>query len=411
MIELTPKQRQVWRESVLEPKRWNISQGAVRSGKTYLDYYKIPHRIRTAPQGLILLLGNTRGTLERNILDPMRDIWSSGFVGTINSQNKVNLFGRECYALGAEKVSQVNKIRGAGLAYAYGDEITTWNEEVFRMLQSRLDRGVFDGTCNPDHPKHWLKEFLDSDADIYQQTFRLDDNTIYARDNPGYIEHLKKEYAGTVYYDRLIEGLWVAAEGIIYRLFADDTESYLLDQKPDIMFSTIGVDFGGSKSATAFNCTAVVRHGIVTLDDEHIPDELSPAQLDRRFVEFVRRQIDQGHKVTEIRADSAEQILIRGLRAALAQAGIGLPIKNAVKGPINDRIKFYIRLMGAGAYKIMRNCEATIDAFKTALWNSKTLKDERLDDGTTNIDSLDAQEYTLERYHKQIINAIGGVYG
>ena len=403
MIELTPKQKQVWKESVLTPKRWNISSGATRSGKTYLDYYKIPRRIRSAPDGLILLLGNTRGTLERNILDPMRSTWTSGLVGNISSQNKVNLFGRECYALGADKITQVKRIQGAGLAYAYGDEITTWHEEVFKMLQSRLDRGVFDGTCNPDHPQHWFKKFLDSDADIYQQHFKLDDNTHYVKNNPDYIANLKKEYAGTVWYYRLIDGLWVAAEGIIYRAFADDKERYIIDTMPDIQFCTIGVDFGGSQSATAFNCTGFARGGIITIDDEHIPEELTPAQLDARFVAFVRRQLDKGLTVAEARADSAEQILMRGLRTALAREHISVPVRNAKKGSINDRIRTYVRLMGADKYKIMRHCKATIEAFETALWNSKVLDDERLDDGSTNVDNLDAQEYSTERFHKQLI--------
>ena len=86
--------KQVWRNSFETPHRWNISYGATRSGKTYLDYFKIPYRIRNAgEQGLILLLGNTKSTIERNILDPMRQLWTSALVGRISSNNKIRLFG------------------------------------------------------------------------------------------------------------------------------------------------------------------------------------------------------------------------------------------------------------------------------------------------------------------------------
>ena len=116
-IDFSQKQKEVWRNTVNARHRWNISLGATRSGKTYLDYYKIPYRIRSAPaDGLILLLGNTKGTLERNVLEPMRKIWTGGLVGSIGSDNRVMLFGRECYALGADKVNQVSKLQGAGLA-------------------------------------------------------------------------------------------------------------------------------------------------------------------------------------------------------------------------------------------------------------------------------------------------------
>ena len=51
-------------------------------------------------------------------------------------------------------------------------------------------------------------------------------------DNPfldsAFVENLKREYAGTVYYDRYINGLWVAAEGSIYRTFADDPERFII---------------------------------------------------------------------------------------------------------------------------------------------------------------------------------------
>jgi len=401
----SPKQKKVWRESVEDYHRWNISYGATRSGKTYLDYYKIPQRVRNASdEGLIILLGNTKGTLERNILDPLRQIWTDKLVGYIGSNNKVKLFGRECYGLGADKITQVKRLQGSGISYAYGDEVATWHPDVFTMLKSRLDKpkAIFDGTCNPEHPGHWFKKFLESDADIYQMLFHIDDNTFLDKD---FVENLKKEYAGTVFYERFIKGLWVAAEGIIYRRFADNSEKYIIDEPPEVTFANIGVDFGGSGSAHTFNCTGFTRNmkQVITLDEYYSKEELDPSQLNQAFVDFVKIQLSK-YNVVEVFADSAEQVLIRGLRNALLKEGIALPVKDAYKGRIVDRIRFYSLLHGADKYRILRHCKKTIDAFSTALWNSKKLNDERLDDGTTNIDSLDAQEYSTEKYQKQIID-------
>ena len=167
-MKLSPKQKEFWNNCNC---RWNIKTGATRSGKTYLDYYIIPKRIRACKgDGLIVLLGNTQGTIERNVLEPMRSIWGS-LVGTISSNNKAKLFGRDVYVLGADKKNQVARIQGAGIEYCYGDEITTWSQDVFQMLKSRLDKpnSCFDGTCNPDSPNHWFKEFLESKANIYHQ--------------------------------------------------------------------------------------------------------------------------------------------------------------------------------------------------------------------------------------------------
>lgn len=124
-------------------------------------------------------------------------------------------FGEKCYCLGAEKVSQVSKIRGASIKYCYGDEVADWSEEVFALLKSRLDKeySCFDGTYNPQYPNHWLKRFLDSDADIFSQEYTIDDNPFLP---PAFVENLKKEYAGTVFYDRYILGKWTLAEGLVY---------------------------------------------------------------------------------------------------------------------------------------------------------------------------------------------------
>ena len=200
--------------------RWNIKTGATRSGKTYLDCaVTIPKRICAArDEGLLVMLGNTLGTLERNVLEPMRALWGAELVGVVRTSaagNVVQLFGRKVYVLGADNKKHIARIQGAAFEYAYGDEITTWDEGVFQMLKSRLScpHSHFDGTCNPDNPQHWFKRFLDSDADIYCQAYTIDDNPTLP---PEFVAQLKKEYAGTVYYNRFILGQWAAAGGIIY---------------------------------------------------------------------------------------------------------------------------------------------------------------------------------------------------
>lgn len=61
---------------------WNVKTGATRSGKTYGDYYLLPKRILGAGPGLNVLLGSTKGTLTRNLIQPMQAIYGVGLVGT-----------------------------------------------------------------------------------------------------------------------------------------------------------------------------------------------------------------------------------------------------------------------------------------------------------------------------------------
>ena len=246
---LTPKQAQYLREA---NHRWNFKGGATRSGKTYMDYrWMIASRIRERKglPGLVFILGVSKSTIERNVLTPMRDIYGEELVGNISSDNTVWLFGELCYALGAEKITQVSKLRGASVKYCYGDEVAEWSADVFGLLKSRLEYSYscFDGTFNPKDPLHWLKQFLDSDADIYYQTYSIDDNPFL---DPVFVTELKKEYAGTVLYERYILGLWAASEGALFTAYPKFTDD------PSLLYNGIAhIDaaYGGS-DGSALTC-------------------------------------------------------------------------------------------------------------------------------------------------------------
>ena len=218
-VKLTDKQRQFWREAT---HRWNFKVGATRSGKTYMDYFLIPKRIleRKGESGLAVILGNTRETIRRNIVLPMQDIYGSRRVGNIRADNSCFMFGERVFCLGADNINHVDRIRGASIKYCYGDEVATWHPEVFEMLKSRLDKPLscFDGALNPQGPNHWLKAFLESDADIYQQHYTIFDNPFLP---PEFVASLCKEYEGTVYFQRYILGEWALAEGLIYPMYAE----------------------------------------------------------------------------------------------------------------------------------------------------------------------------------------------
>lgn len=221
MPKFSPKQNEYIRNA---NHRWNMKIGAVRSGKSFVDIaFMIPYRLRTLKDkpGLNVILGVSKETIERDVLQPMREIYTDAIVGTINQRNIAIVCGVPVYCLGAEKVSQVSKIQGSSIKYCYGDEIAKWNKEVFEMLKSRLDKSYscFDGACNPEYPGHWLKEFTDrEDLDIYVQKYKIFDNPFLP---PDFVKDLCKEYEGTVYYGRYIDGEWTLAEGLIYPMYKD----------------------------------------------------------------------------------------------------------------------------------------------------------------------------------------------
>lgn len=388
--------------------RLNLLEGSVRSGKTWISLLLWAVWISTRPVDYAYLMcAKTLQTLKRNCLMLLQELVGEDNFKFSISTKEGRLFGRKILFEGANDAKSENKIRGMTLGGAYCDELTLFPKDFFTMLLSRLSvtGAKLIATTNPDVPTHWLKkDYIDNKkVDMLVLRFLIDDNTTLPAD---YIRDIKKEYTG-VYYERFILGNWVAAEGVIYPQFADNPARYIINTPPDdLIFVSIGGDFGGNGSAHTLNATGftVGFKNIVTLDEYYRKETISPYQLEDDFCNFIEGVCSR-YKCTEVYLDSAEQILIKGVKLAAQRRGLRVNIHNARKGDINKRIIFYNRLIAAGRYKIMENCKHTIEAFQTAIWKPNTTEEKRLDDGSINIDSLDAQEYSTETYMTNIFDA------
>lgn len=392
-------------------KRWNGKIGATQSGKTYIDtLYVIPKRIleRKKKPGLVMITGVSSSTIERNILEPMREIFGNNLISEINSKNIATLFGEEIYCLGAEKVSQVSKFRGARIKYLYCDELVEYNEEVFQLLKSRLSfpYSICDFTGNPKDERHFVKKFIDTTDNLYIQYWNLYDNPFLPS---SFIHALEKEYEGTVYFDRYVLGKWKNAEGIIYRSFADKNDEYIVDDYPKdkIWFINCGIDFGGNKSSHTFVATAFARNysEVCVIKEKKISEALTPTQLDMEFFLFCEELHNEYDKPFVLRCDNEETTLINGFKSVLQDKSLFYcEVKNAWKKKINERILLTNRLMGSKRLKILKSCKNMIDAFNTAVWDDKK-PDTRLDTtGADNpVDMLDAFEYSIEEFSKELI--------
>ena len=223
--------------------------------------------MRTLPPGNSLLIGNTLGSLVRNVIEPMREIFGDEYVsGPYGRFNKARLFGRECYTLAAHNESSYKALQGISLVYANGDEVPTWPQNIMEWLKSRLrtEGACFDGTGNPEGPYHWLKtDWIDKADEIGLALYHyvLDDNPFLPAD---YVAALKREYTG-VWYQRLVMGLWVAAEGAIYDTF--DVGVHVVDQHPPITQWWISCDYGTS-NPTVFLLVGLGEDGCYYVVDE-----------------------------------------------------------------------------------------------------------------------------------------------
>jgi len=400
-----------------------ICDGAVRSGKTSIMMWAF---VRWAMENFsgqrFGVCGRTVDSCTKNIIVPFTAMslakeryiirWRRGDkVMEVRRGAVTNYFE----VFGGKDGASYTLIQGRTLAGVLLDEVVLMPRS---FVEQALARCSVDGarlwfSCNPGSPHHWF----------YQEWIKRsrERNALYLHfemtDNPGLskrtLERYENMYAG-IFYDRYVRGLWVAAEGIVYKDFANDTEKYLIGdplewaKQNGASFSiiSIGVDFGGTKSATKFQATGITKDfRVVALEEEYIKnEEIDPNALNRRFATFCQL-ITSKYGYSQTRADSAETVLIRGLDHTAQKMRLGTQVKNAMKLQITDRIRLVVLLMKQGRFKVSRNCPHLIDALQTAIYDPDKFEDERLDDGTSDIDSLDAFEYSIEPYYKDLERA------
>lgn len=424
---------------------FNVAEGAVRAGKTVDNVYAFAHELKTTSDRIHLATGSTVGNAKLNI-------------GDCNGLGLEHIFRGQCHwgkykdneALyikgpatkfcqkiiifaGAAKADSYKKIRGNSYGMWIATEINlhhdnTIKEALNRQLAAKHLRVFWD--LNPDNPNATIyTEYIDkykkqAEEDKFPGGYNYMHCTLY--DNMTISDERKRKIEAqydpnSIWYMRDIKGMRVVASGLIYRRFADDTSTkqfaFSLDKKPtDLMEIILGIDFGGSGSGHAFTATAITRgySAVIALASERIACkdeqgnqiEIDPEQLGTMFCNFCRKIINRYGYITTVYADSAEQTLIAGIRSSLRRNGLGwIRVENALKTEINDRINALVMLMAQGRFfYVGKECASLVTALCTAVWDPNEItKNVRLDDGTSDIDSLDSFEYTFERSISMLI--------
>ena len=414
----------------------NVAEGAVRAGKTIDNCIMFALNLEYSPDKIHLASGSTLANAKLNIgecngyglehLFKGRCKWgkfkdNEALYVKTKSGEKIVIF------VGGGKADSYKKILGNSYGLWIATEINEHYDDndsktsfikvaMARQLASIKPKWFWD--LNPSNPLSTIYEWY---LDKWQKEgliggYNYEHFTIF--DNQAITEQRKQEILSqydenSIWYQRDILGRRVVAEGLIYREFNDhhiikmrDWYSEDNEIRNQLKFITIGVDFGGNISAHSFNATGFCNQfkKIVTIKQKRIPERIDDKKLCEEFIKFIKdiQEEYKGINIIDIRCDSAEQTLIAGFERALRENNIGIPIHNAIKGSILDRIRFYCKMFSTNKYYILEECKPLIMAFKTAVWE-KDKNDVRLDDGKQDIDSLDAQEYSTEKFMDALI--------
>ena len=322
-------------------------------------------------------------------------------------------------------------------------------KEAFNRQLAAVNRKIF-WDLNPEHPKAPIyANYLDvyaskAKAGTLKGGYNYRHFDIFQNANipPGRLEEIISQYdEGSIWYIRDILGQRTIAEGLIYpkiatSIAANDKRFVIPAEKAQEMARAslnpiqtdgreviheinVGIDFGGNGSGHAFVATGMTEgyQKLIVLrtkryvEGERDPDtglrldDIDPDVLSALFLKFFKGIMKDYGFITKIYADSAEQVLIRGIRNALNKANYGsTKVENARKSEIIGRIRTVTSLAAQGRIFYTEECETFEEAISMAVWNPKNIELERLDDGSSDIDTMDAFEYTFERRITKLLN-------
>ncbi len=344
-------------------RRYNLWCGAVSSGKTYASTRALIDKIQNGPEGDCMILGVSRGTIQRNVLNDMYKMMN--FPAPSSKCSETRLYGRNIYFVGANDESCMRTIQGSSLAIAYCDEVAAWPRPCFKMLQSRLrkDGAQMLATCNPEGPAHWFKkEIIDQaeNLDLIHWTFLMDDNPALPE---SYKENMKKEYTG-MWYKRYILGEWAVSHGLIYDAY-DETNEYEQPFNPPDYY-IIGIDYGTSNAtAAALLAISPTRWPQIRAEEEYYYDSVKKGRqkTDAQLADDIKSFIGY-RNIAAIYVDPSAA----SLKAELRQRNF--PVLDA-KNDVIEGIKVVSKFISQKNLVIHKGCTNLRECMQTYSWDPK----------------------------------------
>lgn len=370
---------------------YNVAEGSIRAGKTTDNIFAFAHELKRTKDKLHLASGSTLGNAKLNI-------------GDANGFGLEHIFRGQCH-WGKFKGNEALYIQGPSTKRKLRVVIFAGGGKADSYKKVRGNSyGMWIATEINLHHDSMIKECINRTAAAKMRKFFWDLNP----DNP---------YA-SIYKDYIDK----YAEGIIYKSFADNPSKHIRMFKDNnekkewlrtIHFISIGIDFGGNRSLTTFVASAIHYRfqEVDVVKDANIEGkkgDIDPDKLNKNFLIFYKelKREFPGIPILYIFADNEAQYLINGLAKACRVAGVIVSIGDSAKKKITDRVYCGNTLLASGRMKVLPECKLLIAGLKSAIWDPKEAekgKDVRLDNFSSDIDILDAWEYSWERFMKKLL--------
>ncbi|MGM9594195.1 MAG: PBSX family phage terminase large subunit [Candidatus Onthomonas sp.] len=258
--DFSPRQKLTltwWKHPDYRGRDGILCDGSVRSGKTVsMAVGFVLWSMERFDRQRFALCGKTIESLRRNVTGLLPQ-WLEGICTfeERRSENRLTIrlgeHQNEYYLFGGKDESSYQLIQGMTLAGVLFDEVALMPRSFVEQALARcsVEGSKFWFNCNPESPEHWFYKLWVLKAEernLLYLHFTMEDNPALS---PAIRQRYEGLYAG-VFYQRYIQGLWVAAEGLVYDMF--DPKRHLTDAPPESTGSAyVSVDYG-TQNPTVF---------------------------------------------------------------------------------------------------------------------------------------------------------------
>lgn len=343
-----------------------IADGSIRSGKTIsmIDSFIMWSLYQFEGQ-VFIIAARSAGALTRNILRPMFQILAAKGITykyIRSSDDKHIEIGSNIYYLfGASTEASQDVLQGLTAAGAYGDEAALFPQSFIEQMIGRcsVPKSKIWLNCNPESPYHFLKtDYIDKAAEkkILHLHFTLDDNLSLSNEIK---ERYKRMYSG-LWYQRMIEGKWVLAEGVIYDMF--DKEKHIVSEIPYLEHEWVAIDYG-TGNPTVFLHQGFAKGKYYTADEYYYSGRDTGIQKTDIEYSHDLQDFTSGKRFTVIVDPSAASFI-----AQLRKDGfMVIEAENSVL----DGIRFVASMLEQNKCLVHESCINTIGETASYVWDDK----------------------------------------
>lgn len=369
----------------------NILEGAVRSSKTWAMIPKLLALSAYEVEGHRIITGVSKQTIYNNVLNDLFNFLTPKNYNFNHQSGELHIMGTKWLTIGAKDEGSEKYVRGLTVGVWYGDELTLQPVNFIKMCLNRMspNNARAYATTNPDVPTHFVKtDIIDNpvyikNGYVWSEHFVLDDNPNLS---PERKEFLRNLYKG-VYHMRYIDGLWVVAEGGIYKdvwgedLLYDDVPWVMKDGRPGRVMPQ-GLRSKGGHAERYVPTDYGTTHPMVFLD---MIDDGRDVWVDREYV-WDSQQAEGEHivgrqKTDKQYADDLEKFLklapdaqviippeVASFEAELVQRGIWFMIAD---NDVEDGIRTVSSFMALKRIHVHRRCKRTVKGIENHVWDPK----------------------------------------